>query len=248
MPQIHYCAHICAFRLEKSQTYSDFIIIYCYLKNFWIARHIRVKRRRIKSSSAGLRDGEFEGQCCSRKILQHCCLFIAKLSHNCRAQPWSFRGMDKTSRQGQETPREEGQTSDQKPGVEQESIPGSTSKGTKGAPRPPPLHIISSNADPEWPHSLTAPNLQIQRPGDFTYGASLSCRTHDNYHTVKIGTSLLLYEAPSFRLQWGCTQPNLNTNLTGTSPLLDTFSIIVILSSGTWCDSWGCPVQGQELD
>lgn len=94
MPQIHYCAHICALRLEKSQTYPDFIIIYCYLKNFWIARHIRAKRRRVKSSSARLRDGEFEGQCCSRKILQHCCLFIAKLSHNCGAQPESFRGMD----------------------------------------------------------------------------------------------------------------------------------------------------------
>lgn len=69
------------------------------------------------------------------------------MEHNHKAlEGWT---RTKTSRQGQETPQEEGETSDQKPGMEQESIPGSTSKGTKGAPRPPPLSIISSNADPE---------------------------------------------------------------------------------------------------
>lgn len=61
-----------------------------------------------------------------------------------------FGGMNlyKNQKQGQETPQEEGQTSEQSPAwSRQVSQVAPASKGTKGAPWPPPFHITLSNTD-----------------------------------------------------------------------------------------------------
>ena len=153
--QIHYHVHSLYTQIKKNPTYTAFRIMYCCLITLWLVRHIHAKRRWVKSSSGRLRDGEFQSQWHSRKILP-ALLFTPwkKISCHLRAPPSSYREMNLCKTRQART-RNPSRWRSECPGMEHASIPGSTSKRTVGAPWPPSLHIITSKTIPEWPQSLT---------------------------------------------------------------------------------------------
>lgn len=115
---------------KEKKKQPDFKITYCCLITLWITRHTHAKRKWVKSSCARLRDEEFQGQWCSRKILLAPAIekwnhAISKHHHKAKERLTP----PKSGRWGRGTLQEEGQT--QHPGVEQTSIPGSTSKGPR---------------------------------------------------------------------------------------------------------------------
>lgn len=229
MSQIHYHACSLSTQIEKKKKQPDFIITYCCLITLWIPRHTHAKRRWVKSSSARLRDGEFQGQWCSRKILL--APLIEKWNHAISEHHHKAKERwtpPNPGRWGRGTPQEEGQT--QHPGMEQTSITGSTSKG----PREPLGHHLRTSSQAKLPLSDHNPDLGcrlwIQSTRDFIHWVPFRWGMHNIYCTEKKTDSLLLLHAVPF-LQWGCTQPNRVTSLTGTSSQLDTLCIIIGLCS-----------------
>lgn len=150
---------VCPLRLKrKKKTTTDFKITYCCLITLWITRHTHAKRRWVRSSCARLRDGEFQGQWFSRKILlappiEKWNRAISEHHHKAKER-WT---PPKSGRWGRGT-LQEGQT--QHAGVEQRSIPGSTSKG----PREPLGHhlFMSSQAKLSLSDHKPWPGLQTE--------------------------------------------------------------------------------------
>lgn len=105
----------------------------------------------------------------------------------------------------------------------EQACPGSTAtKGSRGAPWPPPPYIMASQTSPECPHSLTALSCRFSTleisPVELPFTAGHMAII--DYCMEKSGTSLDLQAAPSFRLQWNGTQASLIIHFTETLLIL----------------------------
>lgn len=232
MSQIHYHARSLSTQI-KTQTGPEFIIIYCCLLAPWIARHTYAKRRWVKSSSARLRADKFQGQWRSPALL----FTPWKMkSRHLRAPPYSSREVNSSKTQQARVRIPSGGRSDRAWGCGAGGHPGQHQQGGRGSP--------SATASPQhhgWNWSWVTAELdlcwrpRIQSSGDFIPWASFRWGRRGIYH---VETSLLLRAATLLRLRRDCTQPNLTTSILGTSSLLDTFSIIVILCSFSHFAAW----------